>query len=509
MAVEFKTFETAAPTITIGGTITAGTDNIISGPFPRYSISKEVIIKDTVYIGEKYTITVTGTALITGSGVNMLTPGARQNALHAVIEDLIKIRGQRGNVIIEPYDGGTNTNKLQFNDAALTNVEIPEQTDTSQGTQSQEYTFTFESTDYNGYLPSEGPDYSNLQDITETWEFGLLDGESTQLEWETYPAEGSTDKIFRNFSVTHTLSAKGSPCSDTTNPGRISAGYVAAKNFVLNRLNAIGNSPFGADVKDFGQGAPITPEFKGQQKIFLTPETGEGAQPNPPNAPTSYNAYNQVNTYTQDILEGTYSVTRNWVASRYKATVTMEVVNNTDRTAEFNTTEISINFQGHETAGPDDVNSRKYQNAYDLYNSNSWSRPPGATGTLRSTSITHSQTAGTINISETYSDEDVLIAGSISSSITVTDSNQSGGNQAVAILPVIQRAGGPIIQDMGTSTERTRTLAVEATMARGEGEPSFDASGYAPSDSYQRSYVKSWSEGPRRYSLTIEWVYTG
>lgn len=507
MAVEFKTFETSAPTITIGGTITAGTD-IISGPFPRYSISKEVIIKDTVYIGEKYTITVTGTALITGSGVNMLTPGARQNALHAVIEDLIKIRGQRGNVIIEPYDGGTNVNKLQFNDAALTNVEIPEQTDTSQGTQSQEYTFTFESTDYNGYTDTEGPDYSNLQDITETWEFGLLDGENTQTTWETYPGGESSSTIFRNFSVSHTLTAQGSPCSDTTNTGLISAGYVAAKNFVHNRLSTLSNNPFDEAVKDFGQGTPVSPEFKGQKKIFLAPETGESPQPNPPNVPDGYTAYNQVNTYTQDILEGTYSVTRTWTASKYKATVTMEVVNNTDRTAEFNTTEITINIQGHETAGPDDVNSKKYENALALYNSGITS-PPGATGTLRSTSITHSQTAGTINISETYSDEDVLIPGSISSSITVTDSNQSGGNQAVAILPVIQRSGGPIIQDMGTSTERTRTLAVEATMARGEGEPTFSISGYIPNDSYQRSYVKSWSEGPRRYSLTVEWVYTG
>ena len=77
MAIEFKPFDNGSDTITIGGTITSG-DNIITGPFPRYNVSKELIIKDTLYVGETYTITVTGTALISGSGVDMLTPGARQ-----------------------------------------------------------------------------------------------------------------------------------------------------------------------------------------------------------------------------------------------------------------------------------------------------------------------------------------------------------------------------------------------------------------------------------------------
>ena len=510
MAVEFKTFEASASTITIGGTITAGTDNIISGPFPRYTISKELIIKDTLFIGEKYSITVTGTALITGSGISMLTPGARQNKLHEVMKDMLRIRGQRGTLIIEPYDGGTNTEKIRFDDAALLSVELPEQSDTSQGTQSQEYTFTFEATILNPDGETiAGPDASNLKDVTETWQFNLLEGETTQKEVEDLTGS-ITDQVYRNFSVTHSLTATGNPVVNKTTPGDMQSGYVAAKNYVTGRLTTLTNNPFSDMVKDFGKGGD-------QQRVFLT-----GAGEPAPNPPTDYIAYNQVNSYIQDILEGTYSVERTWVASRYAATCTVEVVDGKDQTAEFNTVEVSVSIQGHETAGPDATTSKKYQNAYSFYDANfdtsallSAFAAKFYTGgyTLktvpRSLSTTHSQTAGTINIAATFDDADVDVAGAISSSVTCTDNNPDGGNETVAILAVIARAGGPIIQDMATTGERTKSLAVEAQMPRGASKPTFGWSNYAPANGYRQNFTESYSESTGRYSLTVDWVYTG
>ena len=490
MAIEFKSLD-YENTVTIGGTIATGTDDIISGPFPRYSISKEVVVKDTLYIGDNYTINVTGTALITGSGVDMLTPGARQNALHEIMQRLLEIRGQRGVLIIEPYGGLAN--KLQFDNAKLVSVELPEQTDTSQGTQSQEYNFVFEATILaNG----QTPDVNNLKDVTETWEFSLAEGEATQAV---------KDNVFRNFSVTHTLSATGNPTVDGADA---TSGYVAAKNYVNGRLTALGNNPFGNNVKDFGKGA-------GQQDIFLT-------SGNVPNKPTGLTAYNQVNAYTQDVLEGTFSVTRNWMASKFAATCTVDVTDGKDQTAEFNTVEVSVNIQGHETSGPDAETSTKYANAktfYETYFDENSQLSTFATAfytagyTLksvpRSLSTAHSQTAGTISISATFDDADSVVDNSISSSVTITDNNEDGGNETVAIIPVIQRSLGPIIQNMGTTNERTRTLAVEAQMPRGSEKPSFSWSSYKPDNGYRQNFTESYSVSSGRYSLTVDWVYTG
>jgi hypothetical protein len=491
MAIEFKSLD-YENTVTIGGTITANTDDIISGPFPRYSISKEVVVKDTLYIGDSYTINVTGTALITGSGVDMLTPGARQNALHQIMQRLLEIRGQRGVLIIEPYGGLAN--KLQFDNAKLVSVELPEQTDTSQGTQSQEYAFVFEAT-----ILSNGdtPDVTNLKDVSETWEFGLLEGEATYLSGDVY----------RNFTITHTLSATGNPTVDGTNA---TAGYVAAKNYVNARLATLGDDPFGSEVKDFGKGT-------GQQRIFL--RTGH----NPPQKPSgAYNAYNQVNSYTQDVLEGTFSATRTWLASRHSATVTVDVTDNKDSTAEFNTVEVSVNIQGHETAGPNDPKSTKYANALAASSIGLYSLALGAysgagslRGTPRSQSTAHSETAGTIALSASFDDAVILLDGTVSSNITITDNNHDGGNKTVAIIAVIARAAGPIIQDMGTTNERTKTVALEAQSARVAGvynEPTGGEAlvlGYAPDNGYRQNFTKSWNPQTGRYSVTADWVYTG
>ena len=495
MAIEFKSLD-YENTVTIGGTIATGTKDIISGPFPRYSISKEVVVKDTLYIGDNYTINVTGTALITGAGVDMLTPGARQNALHKIMQRLLEIRGQRGVLIIEPYGGLSNN--LQFDNAKLSSVELPEQTDTSQGTQSQEYTFVFEASILSQGNGVDEPDVANLSDVNETWEFSLNEGEATQAV---------KDDVFRNFSVTHTLSATGNPTVDGANA---TSGYVAAKNYVNGRVATLGNNPFGNNVKDFGKGT-------GQQKIFL--RTGV----NPPQKPLpSYQAYNQVNSYTQDVLEGTFSVTRNWIASQFPATCTVDVTDGKDQTAEFNTVEVSVNIQGHETSDPDEETSAKYANAdtfYTTYFAENTKLSAFAAAfytagyTLksvpRSLSTAHSQTAGTISISATFDDADSVVDDSISSSVTITDNNEDGGNETVAIIPVIQRSLGPIIQDMGTTNERTRTLAVEAQMPRGSDKPSFGWSSYKPDNGYRQNFTESYSVSSGRYSLTVEWVYTG
>ena len=107
MAITFTPKSGSA--FTIGGQTTAS--NGIVGPFANLSISREVRRQDSLILGEKYSITITGTALITG---DHMTKGERQNAIFEVIDDKIlrSAIGVEGTLDIDPYGSGSNTIQL-------------------------------------------------------------------------------------------------------------------------------------------------------------------------------------------------------------------------------------------------------------------------------------------------------------------------------------------------------------------------------------------------------------
>lgn len=142
----------------------------------------------------------------------------------------------------------------------------------------------------------------------------------------------------------------------------------------------MGNNPFNANtIKDYGNGVPST-DTVGQHNIFESDDSessGVNLRPYAPNSAT-YTAYNQVNTYSQDILAGTYSVNRNWLASAFAANVSIDLTYNDDDAAAANTVEVSVNIQGHESivedtlkddgtvktaANPNTETTDKYHNA--------------------------------------------------------------------------------------------------------------------------------------------------
>ena len=129
-------------TLLIGGTeAMGGAASGSIGPFPRYSISREDIrTADGTYLNTKFNISITGTAVLkSGDTQNMLTSGQRQDRVQG--EALIKMQFNRtkwpmhgaGKLEIQPYGGLPNG--IVFNDARLTSMELPEQTDESAGVQ--------------------------------------------------------------------------------------------------------------------------------------------------------------------------------------------------------------------------------------------------------------------------------------------------------------------------------------------------------------------------------------
>ena len=154
MGIIFQPYYDNAPDIIIGGvkdsTDFAGGKTGVTGPFPRYSISREDLSAgDGTYLRSKYSITVTGTATIKPStSQNATIKGQRQNAIQGeamIVSNLnLQEAAQHGNgkLTISPYGG--QANKIIFSDARLLSVEMPEQTEESLGVQNLEYSLSFE-----------------------------------------------------------------------------------------------------------------------------------------------------------------------------------------------------------------------------------------------------------------------------------------------------------------------------------------------------------------------------
>tara|TARA_R110002167_G_C12687730_1_gene652104 strand:+ start:1209 stop:2726 length:1518 start_codon:yes stop_codon:yes gene_type:complete len=487
--------------IVIGGQSTLTPPQVgVVGPFPRYSISREVLRKDSLYIGDKYNISITGTALIVDSS-SMLVVGDRQNDIHAIIGRILSTDVKKGTLDISPYGGLANV--IKFTDAILVSCDTPEQDDTSQGVQSQDYTFTFEATELTvgGIVaPDNDVDSLPLDDVTESWDISA-DDSYTQNTYE------GTNQVFKDFTISHTISATGR----TKIVGTIlKSGYIQAKAWVDARIDTLGNNPLlPAGMTDLSRGTAQVVDLK---------------------IPTGYVAYNQTNVYSQDILAGTYSLTRTWKASKYLAGVTIDLSVNNDQSTESVGIDLSVSVQGYDTSVVTAANSLKYKNALSFWdgikgNASSWATSfytaQGFTGALKtvanSTSEQHNQTAGSISASFTFDDGVVDFTGAISQSVNITYVNEDGGNQIVAILPVIEKSNGPIIQDMKTTQERSRSITLDLGMDKTARTTkpnglSFIETNYKPTlaagSVYRQSKTESWNPNSGAYNLSVDYVWT-
>jgi len=83
--------------------------------------------------------------------------------------------------------------------------------------------------------------------------------------------------------------------------------------------------------------------------------------------------------------------------------------------------------------------------------------------TVVTNTIGRNPNTGVINYSYEYDDGPPnCIAGALSETFTITDINPS---DVFAVIPVMGRTKGPVLQDMATKTERKRQINYEATIA--------------------------------------------
>ena len=490
----------------IGGS----TDTNIAGPFPRYSISTETLRSDAVNLGQRFNVTISGTAVI-DSAASMLVKGERQSKIHELVGYIASNQGHAGTLVINPYGG---TNPITFNDCVLVSMDAPEQDETSQGVQSQDYSFSFEAyritlgagADSTDTLYGTGLE-QKIQDYSETWGCSYVEG---QVSAEA--SFGNNTPSQPVYTITQNISATGKV--DETGK----ASYLNAKAFVDSRLAAIGDDPLATFADEARTPQNIDIEF----------------------APVLYSAYNHVYNYNKDIQGGTYSVDRTWLASKQPATMTIEFSNNLDQTADSNTVTVNINVTGLDsskagTAGSSsDIN--KYTNALTFVNNNItdakialWSAEAYlGTGSLNiatpvSSTRSDNKSDGTISISKTFNDKQIStdFPCAIDQNVTINDTNKDGGNNIVAILAVIAKSDGPVIQNMQTTNEKTRSVSLDLQIKKEDGcrdqEPT-TADGRTPiqwitdnykpaNNAYRTNASSNWSASTGAYSASVDFVW--
>jgi hypothetical protein len=484
-------------------------DFVIGGqdgrPFPNYSISSESVLSDDeTIIGIKFSIKITGQIIAVGDmeiedGTGI---GVRQNNLHGQINSFLeKARAgtQSGRLEIDPYGGLPN--KIEFLSARLISVEIPDQDEESSGVLYSNYSLTFEA-------------YENT-----SFEFSILSAEET---WETATEETTTHfpnangDIYKTYTVTHTISAKGRKMYEDGQSGQDA--WENAKDFVNSRLVS---SP-----------EPVNGGLFGGHTGTYNPLIIEDGGPDI----SDYSFYNHIRIPSCGIGDGSYSITDTWVACKQPAIIDMENTQEID-SGGLVTITVSGSITGLNEEGADNNIISRIQNAeqaLQYIEANAFniaklsfdeilldcSSP--LSRYLSSKSIGKNKGSGIITFSYSYNNSSFpseLLDGDkpmVSSySLSITDENEDGKNNIVAILPIILKANGPEIQDMGTTDVRKRIFQLDMAMGGCYRqskpfaliEPTLNSNKPSATNVYRESKGETWNPVTGEYSLSITWVY--
>ena len=497
--------------LAIGGGASLGASEVgIVGPFPRYSIAREdLTLTDGTYLNSRYNITVTGTATLkSGTSQDMLVKGQRQAAVQGEALILSQLNRNQwpmhGNGVLEiSAYGGITTNTIKYIDARITSIDLPEQNETA-GVQNQEYTIQFEAyedgsvgSNANDPAGTTKPTY-NLSSMEESWDIAPAE--------DRYSYDGNVSATrYKAYTLTHTVSATGLKNFN----GTVTDAWKEASSVVLDRTSATI--------------ATLTTNVLGLTSTSFNPFADLGIDLS---GLSNDNAYDYVRTVNSDMTGGVYSVTDTWVlsASPQKAIIDMEVSYERSNVESANTVTVSGTVTGLETdTSATGSSSTKYTNAVDAYATikgnfysaaNAVYTTNDGPETLKtdeySKNVSDNKTTGTITFSVSYNDRIVRNVNAIEDSLQVED---NGGTDVVAIIGVLLKADGPVMQDMGTVTEKRKSVTYTAKMKIENRSTQPDhgiaiVNSYQPASSYVSNSSQSWNETTGDYSVTKEWVYT-
>jgi hypothetical protein len=508
MAITFVSNYPSSPTITIGGDDT--------GPFPSYSISRQDNHSgDDTYLNTDYSITVNGVVVVDGDPTigGQLNDATHREAITKLkLNDIYPTLGF-GVLTIQGYDGTS----IVFNDARISSVQTP--VGDSGGWKYQEYVITFEATDIDGIS-----DIPSVQEVEENWEFQVNDN---QFAVDNHDPLG---EIYKTFTLTHTLSATGRQSAG----GAVEAWRQAVLWIESRIVGKPDNTAVTTHINTKTDGPKFVPYYMNTEADKDQIKTNADA------VAVDWESYNGQREITTDISSGSYSVTDTWLIAikGTPATHTVEFSNAGSQDDGINVTVNGVitglstvtpgdsdfnkpgNFSGAE-AGWEQVQGRILALAKYAY-----SKIPGLllaenNGSLRpnpiSRSMSENRTEGTITWSAVFTDK--FVDGDVEKiaeqDISVQYKNYKADEKVIAIIPVIGREEGPIIQDFETKNHRVATVTVTMTMTqkyKNEGEAKRlaeeAADKYEPEeDNYINQFDYDYVDAYGIITLNKEWFY--
>lgn len=546
MSITFQSYDTQEVFLIGGQGSLTGVDDGQIGPSARYSIDRqEITTGDGTYLGSKFNINITGTAVLSSySTTDLDTKGTRQaNIQGLALKDikLNKISQGFGNGKLEISAYGGMPNNVVFNDAKLLSIEISPQSEESAGVQYLEHSFVFEAyEDNSNNTNSNSPDPIQNQ----TWKLS-----SATESWELKPDERFTflgsdidaGAMHKAFTLTHSLSAVG---IRKYGAGGIDAehghAWRQAAGWINDRIQACG---------DYDPDQAITEDItKNDQEIkakFHPFYMNKDATTEFVDLKTqAYKARNKTRVIASDIAAGSYTVTDTWIVSLDTIKALHEINISIDNSVE--DSRVLVNIQGNVTGLTEkDLNDNtddKYTNALAEYKTlcageTFLASKIGAAakteydkfvstgkkfGTLLPKPVnhqeTHNKSGGTISFNTSFSDEEISVAGAISQNIEFQFTNSNGVFRTHQIqLPAAigTLKNGPFIYNPGTTSEKRLTVNVDLVMdlnnraSKPNGRSAYSLPSYLAFFHAIRivAETESWSPKTGAYNLTVEYVY--
>lgn len=482
---------------------------------------------DLSIINEKHSISIRGQIIASGN----TSQDRYKDLMTKSLSYAQKIAGgatrksttQMGTLVIS----GTGGELLRYDDALLQNIEVSQPSDDTAGIQYQDVSLSFET-----YMtPSDPASIYKLRSATENLEIKKEEDSFSYLGHNIH----SENSPYYAYTITHTVSAEG-----IINNKDEREAFEEAFNYVNSKKrNSLSISD--KDVFDRSLFTNIN-----QKTLSVGSNSSIAVDESQIN---QYGEYNKIRTASADVIGGSYSITTVFFLSREESLIDITGNYNKDESGESSVTvdgtirglssldPLSTQHNKIEQARKTYINitgdlgssSKIYQFANDIFNRYHLNNTCLA---LRNKSLNYSfgenKTAGTITFSVVYKVVPNIvnallegIAGSIVATATISDTNRVGAGfdmDTIVIIPVIGRTAGPIIQNMNTTKERTRTAVIDVTIEACHRSPNNATvrqqslaaiAAYAPSGSnvYVNNFTESWDWISGKYQGTLEWVY--
>jgi hypothetical protein len=385
-----------------------------------------------------------------------------------------------------------------------------------------------------------------VEDFQETWSLESEDGRGN-----TVAPNSAREHVTKSYVLTRNISAKGKDissyaCFGTQNDKNYYRAYEQARRYVVKYIQSSGTEPNDHD--DY----PAVKDPPGSlNKIFGKELINLNS--------SSFSGFNHARTENIDITQGTYAVQDTWILSsgnaqeNYSLSLSTNEADPTHKVSIDGTIKglTSIPASGSIFGGnaPSQENTA-YENAINKYReitnsgqfrltAHTYKRAQNAAGGITlnhkplSIALGTNEFTGEINYTIEYDDRpENAVEGVSSESISVTDTYPG---DVFAVIPVIGRPTGPVLQYIGGRTEYQRSFSMELVIDRGANPDNVDErrnylqkpslrnpmrsgiintiNAYSPGrEPGIRKYFVSppqetWDPKSGRYTLNINWTY--